>query len=375
MSLQTLDENSLRNPVYELTGEVWWEEKMLELDACTNILQCRRILEDLLPATNLSPDTRKRIVTLMLVLFENQRHESAKCFELFCFAVKIYHEQLCEDMLNDNLVVEYARNIAYQYTLFQKLTLRVFKLLYLHPFVLQDLADSNFFRRIADCMTHLPDSNENRKKIQIWFTLCETYIGATGSVQWVRDAFPDGNLFIFVIRRRMYKYIIFEEICKRYSYELSYVWKTINQWVPTRDSTFVTAPLEMIRCLCLSQGNDDDILEDQTHSLIFMLKMANLNLGYNRVPNCYTPIHALVICHRCVSAYTHSELILDFLNSGAIEYDRSIRCDIDIGDSLYLPSCTALELTRHLIHLSNLQGKPPSEFLQNIEGWLLQDVL
>jgi hypothetical protein len=130
----------------------------------------------------------------------------------------------------------------------------------------------------------------------------------------------------------------------------------------------------MMRILCQRQVYDDDGGKEQTLSLLFMLKMADLNASCKGFPDCWTPIHALVICHRCVSAYADGKVIVDFLNSGATEYDGLIRCDVAIGDSLHLPSCTALELTRHLMHSLTLQRRPPSEFLQNIESWLLSDV-
>lgn len=375
MSSETLDENPLRNPIYELTDDVWWEKKMLELGACTSVFEYRPILQDLWAATTLSPDTRKRIANLMLVLCEHEQERASKCQELFFYAVKTQDQELCKNMFkkitNSNLVVWYALNIAYQHTIFQQLTPEVFEMLYLSPPVLQNLTKKDLFLYVAKGMTHLPDSDDNRQKIQIWFTLCENYIGKLGSVQWLQDAFPHTNLFIFVIQEQMYKHIIFEEVCKRYVDKLSYLRTKINEVVALPNSRYATAPLEMIHHLCLGQVQQEDVMECQTRSLLFMLQMANLNLRLNGVPQCWTPIHALIICHNCVSASTDSQVVFDFLNFSAAEYDRSIRCDVENMNSLSLPSCTALELTRHMMHLSHLHHEPPSEFLHKMETWLV----
>lgn len=317
-----------------------------------------------------SRNTREQIANWIFPLFQkNQFEHSDKCFDLFSFAVKIRHEPLCMAMLseNDELLHGFRSRMLVSSAPFTQLTPRVFAELYQTFAVSEPLPPYLFLTFYKNMIKHT-DSRGNREKIQLWFRMCEQHARlhfGDGSARWVQHLFMDSNLFLDVISKNVNNASIFEELCRFYPNEILYFRDTMNaletnQAVLPGEWGNINAPMRWVSNLGANECVCDRGL------LMFVLKMTNYNLRSGGDRHNWTFIHRLIINHEVVEKYTDFQLILDFLNSGQVQYNKTIQCEV--SSDPYNPDVHDSELVTAL-ELAN-RTRPKSTFLIGITAWL-----
>ena len=400
LEMQAYDSN---NETPDLSAlNVWLDNTLSEFDAVNDFQEYMRILNTLVRLAQTSRVVRKKIAEWIFLAFQRNKHtnfypQPSKCWQLFCFAVRIRHEILCMRMIDeDNQFAStlYLRMLirtcddphVENEALFPRMTYNVFRTLYERFINDEPHLRSTLILPFLRKMALLEDSNESRQKVRLWMRIMEntrTEFGEIRSVHWVSDhrVFPQSNVCMELVRAGLKNACILQTLYSTYS-ELGVDMRQLMNAPlesPWGGSPYKSASMEWVCCLGQLPASADSKLT------MFVLRMTDLNSTSPETTGdqTLTFIHYLIIYHESVEKYADYQSILRFLESGDAQFDKSIRCtvlraivDPAGGDFDALIDITAFELARRT-YMAERQLPPqhrhPSEFLLGLLQWLRQN--
>jgi hypothetical protein len=381
-----MQEYDPKNVTPNLSGlNSWLDNTLSDFDAVNDFHEYMQILHTLVPLANTSRVIRKKIAQWILVAFQKNQYTNFfphpnKCFALFCFAVAIRHENLCVKMIHENneLSSTFYFEMLDDTAPFKRMTYNVFRLLY-ERFTNNNRLSHMLYHTLLCRMARLEDSNESRQKVRLWMRVMENVMQPP-SESWVSDGyiFTGSNVCMDLVRAGVKNACIFETLYSTYS-DLGVDMRHLMN--AQLESSWGGSPYNSA-CMAWVRSLVESTVRADTKLTMFVLRMTDLNVMSSGTTGeeTLTFIHYLIIYHDSVEKSADYRSILQFLESGDAQFDKSIQCSVSrgvvdplTGDHDTFMHLTAFELA-HRKYTAERQNppqhRPPCAFLLGLLAWL-----